>query len=438
MFPSEVEKADPDSMISAFEDRYREQIRYLFERSAFYRRKLRAAGYASAEDVGGFGDLESIPLTDKEELRESQALHPPYGDFLAADPSAIRRVYSSSGTTGVPCYIAVTADDLDSWTTMSARSYSAAGIRPSDTVVTPMNAGPFVGGAALDSLFKIGATTVPVGSGNTERLVRAIQLLKANALLATPSYVSHLASWCKEREIVTQTLGLARILVSGEPGGSDRNFRAMVRSTFGASICETLGLRDINPGLWGEWGEQEGMHFCGHGFVHFELIDPDTGKVLPPTDNAEGELVYTSLSRQAMPLLRFRSRDRVIINARPCSCGRTSIRMKCIGRTDDLLIVRGVNVFPTAVREVIGQFVPETTEYIQIRPKAKGTRQLPPLPVRVEVASAAALSNETLSKRLEEAIRSALLVTTSVELVPPGALPRSEYKSKLVDYGDAS
>jgi phenylacetate-CoA ligase len=437
MFPSEEEQAPPASLRYAFDQRYRAQVRYLFERSPFYRRKLETAGFRQAEAVGGLDRLHMLPFTDKDELRESQSLHPPFGDFLAADLGAIRRIYSSSGTTGIPCYIAVTANDFDWWTTMSARSYSAAGIRSTDTVVTPMNAGPFVGGAALDSLFKIGATTVPVGSGNTERLVRALQYLKANALLGTPSYVSHLADWCRERNINTQLLGLQRILVSGEPGGSDPQFRAMAKSIFNASVCETLGLSDINPGLWGECREQAGMHFCGHGYVHFELIDPDTNEVLPLTDNAEGELVYTSISREAMPMLRFKSRDRVIMNAQPCSCGRTSIRMRCVGRTDDLLIVRGVNVFPTAVREIVGRFAPETTEYIQIRPTAKGPKQIPPLPIRVEVSSLATLSNDTLVRKLEDALRSALLVKVRVELVPPGTLPRSEYKSKLVDYTEA-
>jgi phenylacetate-CoA ligase len=173
------------------------------------------------------------------------------------------------------------------------------------------------------------------------------------------------------------------------------------------------------------------MHFSGEGIIHVELIDPDTEKTLELKEGASGELVYTHLRREAAPLLRFRSRDHVRVWVSPCSCGRTSLRVRCIGRTDDMLIVRGVNVFPSAVREVVARFQPGVTGAIQIRPKRRGVKQDPPLPVVVE-------GDASLGEAIAKEIRNTLLFTAEVRLVKPQSLPRSDYKSKLVDYSEAS
>jgi len=177
------------------------------------------------------------------------------------------------------------------------------------------------------------------------------------------------------------------------------------------------------------------MHFSGHGFVHFELIDPDTGKPAAMTDDAEGELVYTHLRHRAAPLLRFRSRDHVRIWTGACACGRTAPRVRCIGRTDDMLIVRGINVFPTALREVVNEFQPSVSGVISVRPSKEGFRQNPPLKVLVELGVAAA--SPELAERIRMRVREALIVTTEIALVPQGALPRSSYKSHLVDWSEA-
>ena len=230
-------------------------------------------------------------------------------------------------------------------------------------------------GAVLDAWTRIGATVIPVGSGNTERLVKAFQLLGAEALGCTPSYALYLADWCRERDIDPRSLGIRHIAVAGEPGGGEAVTRRAIEEAFGATVREAMGIADVSPSLWGECEEQAGMHFCGRDFVHAELIDPAGDAPVPWEDGAEGELVYTSLRREAMPVVRFRSRDRVVVTARPCSCGRTSVRVRCIGRTDDLLIVRGTNLFPSAVREVVGEFRPRVGGMIQIRPAHTGVRQ---------------------------------------------------------------
>ena len=193
-----------------------------------------------------------------------------------------------------------------------------------------------------------------------------------------------------------------------------------------------MGIGDIGVSLWGECEEQDGMHLGARGFVHAELIDPDTGGARALADGASGELVLSHLRHRAAPLLRFRTHDHVEVKTSPCACGRTGPRIRCVGRTDDMLIVRGVNVFPSAVREVVSGFVPEVSGHIVVRPRAPGVKQEPPLPVRVELARGRA-ADDSLADAIRERLRGVLVVSTQVELVPWGALQRSEYKSKLVE-----
>jgi phenylacetate-CoA ligase len=438
LFDPEVETRAPAEQWARDAARYPQQIAYLFERSPFFRRKLAEAGFRNADDVGGLDDIHRLPFTEKDELRRSQAEAPPFGAHLAAPPERIMRVYSTSGTTGVPCYIAITPRDLHIWTEISARSYVATGIRRGRRVVSTYSLGPFVAGAAGDSMTKIGCTHIPVGTGNTERLIGAIQRLGADATMGTPSYAVHLIDWCRARGIATETLGLRQMAVAGEPGGGDPAIRRRIEDAFRCKVNEAMGIGDISISLWGECEEQAGMHFGGRDFVHVELIDPVTGAALPLEDGTEGEAVYTALEREAMPLLRFRSRDHVVVNMKPCSCGRTAPRVRCIGRTDDMLIVRGVNVFPSAIRTVVNQFAPAVGEVMQVRPSRRGVQQEPPLRVLVERPAGGAEPEAGLAERIETAIRSTLVVRAKIELVPHGTLPRSEYKSALVSFADAT
>jgi phenylacetate-CoA ligase len=194
-----------------------------------------------------------------------------------------------------------------------------------------------------------------------------------------------------------------------------------------------MGIGDIGPSLWGECEEQCGMHLAARGIVHAELIDPASGASIPLADQAKGELVLTHLRHQAAPLLRFRTRDHVQTWTSPCACGRTAPRVRCIGRTDDMLIVRGVNVFPAALREVVGEFAPAVSGMILVRPSRPGVAQEPPLPMAVELARESNAA-EGLATRIAERIRATLTVTVRVDLVPFGSLQRSQYKSKLIEH----
>jgi phenylacetate-CoA ligase len=197
-------------------------------------------------------------------------------------------------------------------------------------------------------------------------------------------------------------------------------------------VTEAMGIGDVGPSLWGECEQQAGMHLGARGFVHAELVDPDTGAALDWADGARGELVLTHLRHEAAPLLRFRTRDHVEARIGACPCGRTGPRVRCLGRTDDMLIVRGVNVFPSAVREVVGAFAPAVSGHIVVRPRAPGVKQEPPLPVTVELARGAE-PDPALVQAICDRVRSVLVVQAEVELVPWGSLPRSDYKSRLLE-----
>ena len=419
MLDPDVESRPWDEQLALDDAAFREQLAYLRERSPFYREKLR--GY---DDVG-LAEIASLPLTEKHELRAPGV---PLGPHLCVEPSEIVRIYSTSGTTGTPSYIPLTAGDLENWITGSARSYAASGVRAGERIVSTYNAGPFVAGAALAAFDRIGLTHIPVGTGNTDRLLQAVDRLEPDAVVLTPSYAAYLA----EREPRLAESCVRRVLVAGEPGGGEPAFRAMLEDGWGAKVTEAMGIGDIGVSLWGECEEQNGMHLGARGFVHAELIDPDTAEPRPLEEGATGELVLTHLRHQAAPLLRFRTRDHVRIRRLgPCSCGRTSPALSCIGRTDDMLIVRGVNVFPSAVREVVGAFAPDVSGHVLVRPQAPGVKQDPPLPVAVELARDRD-AEEALAEAIRERIRAVLVVQTRVELVPWGTLRRSEYKSHLV------
>ena len=415
------------------DEAYRAQLAYLFERSAFYREKLSAAGFASAESAGSLADIARLPLTEKGELRATCTDDDPIGAHLCAAPQEIVRIYSTSGTTGAPSFVPLTAEDLDNWVTASSRSYAASGIAPGQRVVSTYNAGPFVAGAALDAFDRIGLCHIPVGTGNTERLMLAIELLEPEAVVLTPSYAAHLIEWAADRDVDLRGSSVRRVLVAGEPGGGEPAFRGRLEEGWGAQVTEAMGIGDIGVSLWGECEQQDGMHFGARGFVHAELIDPEHGAALDLDDGATGELVLTHLRHRAAPLLRFRTRDHVEVRTSPCRCGRTGPRLRCIGRTDDMLIVRGVNVFPSAVREVVGAFEPDVSGHILVRPQAPGVKQEPPLPVCVELAPGA-VADAALAEAIRERLRNVLVVQTRVELVPWGSLGRSEYKSRLIEH----
>ena len=401
---------------------FREQLVYLLARSPFYREKL-----AGADTSVGLGEIARLPFTEKHDVKATCTSDNPIGAHLCVPMSEVVRVYSTSGTTGAPSYIPLTASDLENWVTGSARSYAASGVAKGERVITTYNAGPFVAGAALDAFGLIGVNHIPVGTGSSERLLLAIEQLRPDAVVLTPSYAEYLLEL---RDLSASSV--RRILVAGEPGGGEPAFRAKLERGWGARVTEAMGIGDIGPSLWGECEVQSGMHLGAFGFVHAEVVDPETGEARKLADGASGELVLTHLRHRAAPLLRFRTRDHVEVWTSPCACGRTTPRVRCLGRTDDMVIVRGVNVFPSAVREVVSAFAPRVSGRVLVRPTAAGVKQEPPLRVAIELAEQGT-ADPALAEAIRGRLRDVLVVQADVELVPWGSLQRSDYKSTLVE-----
>jgi phenylacetate-CoA ligase len=438
MYDRETETRPVSEQFKLDREQYARQMAYVFANSAFYRQKFNQAGFNKVQDLGALDDIAQLPFTEKDELRRTQAEQPPFGAHLACPPESLFRVYSTSGTTGVPCYLGLTRNDLDMYATNVARGYTAAGFSKGQRVVVGFNAGPFVAGAVYYGFDKIGCAVIPVGTGNTERLVTAIQKLGATGVSCTPSYGLYLIDWCREHGIATQSLGLKNMITAGEPGGGDPMIRSRIEGAFGCQVRESMGIGDMSLSVWAEDEDGNGMNFAARGYVHTELIDPHTGRTLPWEEGAQGELVYTALQREAMPLVRFRSRDHVVVTMKPNPTGRTGPRIRCIGRTDDMLIVRGVNLFPSAIRSILKEFSPDVGETFRICPRSKGVRQTPPLPLMVELAEGIGNAPEGLNQRMSAEIRSRLMVTTEISFVPYRTLPRETYKSSLVDYSRAA
>ncbi len=428
----EIETMTPAELARIQEEKLARQVRYVYERAPFYRKKLSEAGLRP-EDVTTLGGLARVPFTTKDELRDSQLADPPLGSHAAVPLADAIRVHSSTGTTGRPSFVGITRHDASVWTDLTARSLHAQGLRPHDIVLHAAGLTMFVGGLPVkDAIEHIGATFVPIGTGASEKAVMALQVLKANVLHCTPSYAIYLAEYVRANYgLAPQELGLERITVGAEPGGGIPAVRQRIQNEWGARLTEGMGNADMAPIIFGECFEQGGMHFNAQEYIIPEIIDPESGERLAIEQGVSGEMVYTAIDRECCPLLRFRTRDRVIVTATECSCGRTSFRIRCVGRTDDMLIVLGVNVFPSAVKDTISSLVPETTGEMQIVLDAPGPKVAPPLRIMAEYGNDVT-DLPALKTKIEGLIKDRLTILSKVELVPPETLPRYDMKGQLV------
>jgi phenylacetate-CoA ligase len=406
------------------------ELNYVWKNSAFYRQKFRTAGL-ELNDVKGLDDLHKLPFTEKTELRDSQISHPPLGRHAIVPLEKVSRVYSTSGTTGRPTYIGLTQHDIKIWRESASRALWAGGFRPKSVV--PLIVAPYlIADSYTDAIENIGATCLPTGVGATDRLIGAFQNIGANALLATSSFPMHFARSLKKRGMEPKNLGLKIILAGGEPGASMPAIRNKVEETFGCIFLEMMGNGDMAGEIWSECKHKKGMHFIAQGIVHPEIINPESGDPLEIGEGTQGELVYTSIDRECMPLIRFRTRDHVIVTQTGCECGRTGFGIRCIGRTDDMLIVQGVNVYPSAVRDVISSLVPNTTGTIEIQLKKQPPEGWDP-PIHIKVEHGKGTDDLLkLKQKIEALIREKLIFRAHVELVAPNSLPKFEYKAKLV------
>jgi phenylacetate-CoA ligase len=415
------------------------QLDYLWERSKFHQDKLSAAGLKRSFRVRTWEDLSQIPTTTKYDLRESLRAAPPLGQHLVADRKDLIQVQATSGTTGSPSYFGLTAQDVDTWSEMGARCLVAGGFRPEDIVMHSWSLSKgFSGGVpAVRMIQYLGCCVLPIGAeAGAHRILTVMKEQQATAAVGTPNFFTYLGD--QAPELIGQSISeltVQHVVVGGEPGGGIQPIRDAIQRSWGATCTEVLGNSDIAPLVWGECLDRSGMHFCGHDMVLAELVDPITDKHIDPEPGAEGEIIYTSLRRQASPVLRFRSGDRVVVLDSECGCGRTSYKIRCVGRTDDMLIVRGVNVWPTAVQEIVVASRPLTTGAMRIVVDFEGYSTNDRLRIRVEKARGLDAEGATrLVDDLTKAIRSSLVFNPVIELVEPGALePPGAGKVRLTE-----
>ncbi|TYL37726.1 phenylacetate--CoA ligase [Natronococcus pandeyae] len=355
---NQIEEAPRDELREIQTERLRETVQRAYENVEYYRDELDEAG-VSPDDIRSIEDVEKLPFTTKEDFRDE------YPDGLfAVDDDEIVRIHASSGTTGKPKIVSYTQGDVDVWSEVVARSLVAAGVEPGDTVQNGYGYGLFTGGLGLHyGIEELGATVIPIGGGQTQRQVELLEDLESDALSCTPSYSLYLAETAEEMGVDPRDLPVSTVIFGAEPCTDP--MREEIEERLGVTGIDIYGLSEIiGPGVSNECHEaQEGLHIWEDHFYP-EIVDPKTGEPLP--EGEEGELVLTTLTKEALPVLRYRTGDLTSLTTEECECGRTMVRMDNVtGRADDLLIVRGVNLYPSEIEDVVLEF-DEVAPYYRI------------------------------------------------------------------------
>ena len=423
-YQPEIETAPREKIVELQNERLSATVRRVYENVPFYRNKMEQAG-VTPDDIRTIDDLHMLPFSYKQDLRDTY----PYGLF-AVPLKDVVRLHASSGTTGKQIVVGYTRNDLDVWDECVARALTAAGCTDEDIVHVSYGYGLFTGGLGADGGAKrIGATTVPVSSGNTQRQVTILKDFGSTILCCTPSYALHIAEVLYASGYTKDDIKLKAGIFGAEPWTNE--MRRKIEEMLGLTAYDIYGLTEIiGPGVAFECKEQTGMHVNEDHFI-VEVIDPDTGEVLP--EGTQGELVFTCITKEAFPILRYRTRDIGVITRGRCSCGRTLVKMtKPRGRTDDMLIIRGVNVFPSQIETVLLE-KGYTANYQIVVDRANNFDSIE---VQVEI------SNEIFSdtvrglaeraKELAAALKTLLGVTAKVTLLEPNSIPRSEGKAVRV------
>ncbi|MEE3314444.1 MAG: phenylacetate--CoA ligase [Treponema sp.] len=423
-FQKEMECMGAEELRKLQGKRLAENFRHVYENVPYYRERCKEAG-VSPDDIKGLDDIAKIPFTCKDDLRQTY----PYGLF-AVPMKDVVRIQSSSGTTGKQIVVGYTKEDLDIWDDCTARQLVAAGADENDTVQVAYGYGLFTGGFGLHGgATKLGATVIPISSGNTQRQIAFMHDLKSTVLCCTPSYAAYLGETLHEMGYGPDYLNLKAGIFGAEPWTEE--MRHNIEDLLGLKAYDIYGLTEVmGPGVAFECGEQKGMHVNEDHFI-IETINPETGEKLP--DGEKGELVFTAITKKAFPLMRFRTKDIGVLNRAPCPCGRTFVRMsKPMGRTDDMLIIRGVNVFPSQIEGVLLQNnYPPNYQIIVGRENNTDTFEIK-VEMTPEKFSDVIAENHKQEKALEAALLSVLQIKAKVTLVAPKTIERSEGKAKRV------
>lgn len=422
-YQKEIECASPEKIRELQDERLVKQVKHVWDNVPYYRKKMEEKG-VTPDDIKGVDDLHKLPFLSKADLRDAY----PYG-LLAAPLKDCVRIQSTSGTTGRRVVAFYTQHDIDLWEDCCARAIVAAGGTNEDVVQIAYGYGLFTGGAGLHGgSHKVGSLTLPMSSGNTDRQLQFMIDLQSTILCCTPSYAAYLAESIHERGLRDKIKLKAGIF--GAEAWSEK-MRQEIQNQLGIKAYDIYGLTEISgPGVAFECSDQKGMHINEDHFIA-EIIDPDTGEVLP--DGTQGELVFTSITKEAFPLLRYRTRDICVLTREKCSCGRTLVKMcKPMGRSDDMLIVKGVNVFPSQIETVlIEQGYQSNYQIIVDRVNNSDT-----LEVMVEMTQDNFSDNlgkiTEMEKSLVAALKAMLGIYTKVRLVAPKSITRSEGKAVRV------
>jgi phenylacetate-CoA ligase len=396
-----------------------EQLAYLEDSSEFYRQRLRGV----RDRVRTPADLRHLPFATKEELRDGQRRDPPFGPHLCAPRERLVRMHVTSGTTGEPVAVGFTQRDHEANSAVGGEAFRIAGVRPDDIVAHCLNYALYAGGIADHmALEASGATVVPVGTGQSRRLLELIPRLGITAIFGTLSFPAYLAGRAREAGVEPRELGLRHIVTAGEPGAGLEAVRSEIEAGWGATVADSFGMSDVWSTMAGACGEGEGLHLTVGEHAVLELVDPDSGAPLELEDGARGELVWTHLRREASPLLRYRSGDLARVWTSPCACGRSSPRIRIDGRRDDMLRVQAVNVYPQAISAILAA-EPRLGRHCVV---AEGDPVEPPLWLYVEAPADVDLAG--VAERLHDALRARFALTR----LEPGSLPVAEHKTRIV------
>lgn len=422
-YQPEVECASREQILAWQNERLVKQVRHVWDNVPYYRRKMEEKGL-SPQDIQGVEDLKKLPFLTKDDLREAY----PYG-LLAKPLADCVRIQSTSGTTGRRVVAFYTQHDIDLWEDCCARAIVAAGGTKEDVCHVCYGYGLFTGGPGLNGgSHKVGCLTLPMSSGNTERQMQFLVDLEATILCCTPSYAAYLAESIHEHGLRDKIRLKAGIF--GAEAWTEE-MRQNIQEKLGIKAYDIYGLTETSgPGVSFECSEQSGMHINEDHFIA-EIIDPDTGEVLP--EGEKGELVFTSITKEAFPLLRYRTRDICVLSRKPCSCGRTHVKMsKPMGRSDDMLVIKGVNVFPSQIETVLLNLGMDPNYQMIVERK----NNLDTLEVQVEVNeslfSDTVRNLEKVEKTIASALQSTLGIGAKVTLMEPKSIQRSEGKAKRV------
>ena len=426
MYQPEIETMPQDQLRALQSERLVAQVHHVYNNVPYYRTKMEEKG-VTPSDIHGVEDLHKLPFISKSDLREAY----PYG-LLGTPLSECVRIQSTSGTTGRRVVAFYTQHDIDLWTDCCARAITAVGGSEEDVCQIAYGYGMFTGGIGLDQgSRRVGCLTVPISSGNTDRQIQFIRDLGTTILCCTPSYAAYLGESMHEMGMTPDQIPLKAGIFGAEAWSEE--MRQDIQNTLGIKAYDIYGLTELSgPGVSYECSEQKGMHICEDHFIA-EIIDPDTGEVLP--EGTQGELVFTSITKQAFPLLRYRTRDICILRREACPCGRTHIKMcKPMGRSDDMLIVKGVNVFPSQIETALLE-QGYTSNYQIVVDRVNNSDTLDVLVEMTPDHFSDSLAEITKrEKGLVAALKAMLGIYAQVHLVSPKSIARSEGKAiRVID-----